>query len=62
MEERYSSYRIMWIMVFFDLPVETKVERKIAADFRKKLITDGFTMFQFSVYLRHCSSMENATV
>lgn len=52
----------MWIMVFFDLPVETKVERKIAADFRKKLITDGFTMFQFSVYLRHCSSMENATV
>ena len=23
---------------------------------------DGFTMFQFSIYLRHCSSRENADV
>ena len=52
----------MWILVFFDLPTETKKERKMAADFRKQLIKDGFTMFQFSMYVRHCASRENAAV
>jgi len=52
----------MWVLVFFDLPTETKKERKMASDFRKKLMTDGFTMFQFSIYLRHCASRENAEV
>lgn len=52
----------MWVLVFFDLPTETKKERKEAADFRKKLIKDGFTMFQFSIYVRHCPSSENADV
>jgi CRISPR-associated protein Cas2 len=50
----------MWVMVFYDLPTETKKERKIAGDFRKKIMADGFAMFQFSLYLRHCASMENA--
>ena len=59
---RFSAYRIMWIMVFFDLPVATDKERKAAAEFRKCLIRDGFSMFQFSVYLRHCASKENAEV
>ncbi len=52
----------MWVLVFFDLPTETKKERKTAGDFRKKIIADGFAMFQFSIYLRHCASMENAQV
>lgn len=52
----------MWVLVFFDLPTETARERKIYADFRKKLLKDGFSMFQFSIYLRHCSSMQNAEV
>jgi len=52
----------MWVMVFFDLPTETKKDRKIYADFRKKMLKDGFTMFQFSIYLRHCASKENAEV
>lgn len=60
--ERFSEYRIMWVLVFFDLPTETKKERKIYASFRKTLIQDGFTMFQFSIYLRHCPSQENADV
>ena len=60
--ERFSEYRIMWVLVFFDLPTETKKERKEYAQFRKKLITDGCTMFQFSIYLRHCPSRENADV
>jgi len=50
----------MWVLVFFDLPTETKKERRIAAKFRKNLIEYGFTMFQFSIYLRHCASLENA--
>lgn len=52
----------MWVMVFFDLPTETKKDRKVYADFRKKLKKDGFTMFQYSIYSRHCASMENAEV
>jgi CRISPR-associated protein Cas2 len=52
----------MWVLVFFDLPTETKKEKKAHADFRKKLVNDGFTMFQFSIYLRHCASRENADV
>lgn len=60
--ERFSEYRIMWVLVFFDLPTETKRERKQAAEFRKKLIGDGFKMFQFSIYVRHCASAENADV
>lgn len=26
------------------------------------MLADGFQMFQFSIYLRHCSSKENADV
>ncbi len=52
----------MWVMVFFDLPTETQKDRKQAALFRKNLIRDGFTMFQFSIYTRHCPSHENAEV
>lgn len=59
---RLSEYRVMWVLVFFDLPTETKKERKSASDFRKKLLIDGFTMFQFSIYMRHCASKENARV
>lgn len=62
MIERFSEYQIMWIFVFFDLPTETKTERKRSAEFRKQLLRDGFTMFQFSIYLRHCPSRENAEV
>lgn len=52
----------MWVLVFYDLPTETAAERKVAAKFRKKIMADGFAMFQFSLYLRHCASMENAQV
>ena len=61
-DERFSEYRIMWVLVFFDLPTETKRERKAAATFRKQIMEDGFTMFQFSIYIRHCPSRENADV
>lgn len=58
----FSHYHVMWIMVFFDLPTETKKEQKAAAEFRKQLMKDGFTMFQFSIYVRHCPTKDNADI
>lgn len=58
--ERFNAYRNMWVMVLFDLPTETKKDRKIASKFRKILLDNGFNMFQFSIYMRFCQSMENA--
>ena len=60
--ERFNEYRIMWVLVLFDLPTETKKDKKAYVDFRKNLQRDGFTMFQFSIYVRHCASRENAQV
>lgn len=60
--DRFSEYRIMWVLVLFDLPTETKKDKKAYADFKKNLQRDGFTMFQFSIYVRHCASSENAEV
>lgn len=59
---RHQAYRVMWILVFFDLPTNTKKERKEYAKFRKGLLSNGFMMFQFSIYLRHSPSRENADV
>ena len=61
-EVRLNAYHIMWLFVFFDLPTNTKKERKDAAQFRKALEKDGFTMMQYSVYIRHCPSRENMNV
>lgn len=59
---RFSEYRIMWVLCFFDLPTETPLERHRHTEFRKNLLKDGFTRFQLSIYVRHCSSSENAQV
>jgi CRISPR-associated protein Cas2 len=59
---RINQYRIMWLFVFFDLPTETKEERKYYALFRKALQKDGFAMLQYSIYVRHCNSRENTEV
>jgi CRISPR-associated protein Cas2 len=50
----------MWVIVYFDLPTETKQDRKLYTVFRKNLISAGFTMFQYSIYTRHCLSREYA--
>lgn len=52
----------MWILVLFDLPTETKNDRRNYAKFRKAIMKDGFNMFQFSIYTRHCMSRENTNV
>jgi len=55
-----TGYRLMWMMVMFDLPVTTDLQRKAATGFREKLLDDGFEMAQFSVYTRLCSGKEQA--
>lgn len=47
--------KFMRILVFFDLPVKTKRERRKATQFRNFLIKDGYYMIQFSVYARVCN-------
>lgn len=42
----------MRLLLFFDLPMNTKEERRIYAKFRKYLINNGFSMIQFSVYVK----------
>lgn len=32
--DRFSEYRIMWVLVLFDLPTETKKDKKAYAEFR----------------------------
>lgn len=59
---RLNQYRILWLFVYFDLPTETKADRKAYSRFRKSLMHDGFGMIQYSIYARHCASRENADV
>ena len=61
--------RFMRIIVFFDLPVVTRSNRKAYSDFRRSLIKEGFVMIQYSVYSRtvrnhddakrHCRTIES---
>ena len=57
-----SQYQAMWLLVCFDLPVQTKIQRRNAARFRKELQKDGFGMMQYSVYIRPCPSNETMHV
>ena len=56
------GWRSMWVIAMFDLPTDTPKARRAYARFRKDLLEDGFTMMQYSVYIRHCASIENAEV
>ena len=56
------GWRTMWVIAMFDLPTDTPKARRAYARFRKDLLNDGFTMMQYSVYIRHCASIENAKV
>lgn len=47
-------------MVMFDLPTETKEDRRNYTQFRKKLLENGFWQIQYSVYARPCFTDETA--
>jgi len=55
-----SSYRIMRVLVLFDLPSVEKEEKRVYTKFRKELLKDGFTMMQYSIYMRFCRNVQDA--
>lgn len=55
-----GGYRIMWLMVMFDLPVLTAAQRLSANQFRLNLLDMGFLRAQLSVYMRFCTSYAQA--
>lgn len=50
--------RFMRLFVFFDLPTNTKKQRRAATQFRNMLIKEAFIMLQYSVYVRVCKGQE----
>jgi CRISPR-associated protein Cas2 len=50
---------MMWLMVMFDLPMDTEDQKKSYNKFRKALLRDNFDKFQYSVYARYCGSVQN---
>lgn len=54
------SLRFVRVMIMFDLPVETKKQRRTYTQFRKELIRNGFLMMQFSIYIKSCINKEAA--
>lgn len=50
----------MWLVVCFDLPVGEKEERRDATRFRHRLLDEGFTMKQWSVYTRYFTTRAQA--
>lgn len=48
-------------MLFFDLPVKTKKDRRAYANFRKDLIRKGYMMIQYSVYVKIFANRDSAT-
>ncbi|MDR1565335.1 MAG: CRISPR-associated endonuclease Cas2 [Oscillospiraceae bacterium] len=50
--------KLMRLLVFFDLPVKTKLQRKTATQFRNFLLKDGYHMIQYSLYARTCNGTD----
>lgn len=48
----------MRLIVFFDLPTTTKKDKINYGNFRNFLLKNGYTMLQFSVYMRLCNGMD----
>lgn len=51
----------MRLLLFFDLPMKSKSDKKIYSDFRKYLIKNGYIMIQFSVYCKILNNRDAAT-
>lgn len=52
--------KFMRVIVMFDLPTETKKQRREYAKFRKALLQRGFYMMQFSIYVKLCNGWDAA--
>lgn len=50
----------MRLMVFFDLPVGTRAEKRAYTLFRRFLLNEGYDMLQWSVYARLVNGSDDA--
>lgn len=48
----------MRLLVFYDLPVVKRSEKKAYARFHKFLLRNGYDMLQYSIYSRICNGPE----
>ena len=53
-------YNFVRIILFFDLPMNTKKEKRVYQHCRKYLIQNGYMMMQFSVYCKIFANREAA--
>lgn len=49
----------MWMLVMFDLPVDSREYAREATKFRQFLLDEGFEMSQLSIYARFCNGKEH---
>lgn len=54
------SYDFMRVLLFFDLPVITKKQKRKYIEFRKFLIRKGYLMLQYSVYSKLLNNRDSA--
>lgn len=52
----------MRVLVMFDLPTESLEDKKVYRHFRKFLLSEGFLMFQFSIYSKLVLNHSSATL
>lgn len=52
--------RIMRVLIFFDLPTKTVIEKKEYTLFRKFLLQSGYDMLQYSVYAKITRNRDDA--
>ena len=55
-----SAFRIMWLVIMFDLPTHTKKDRKRYRWFSRYLDKEGFIRLQYSVYAKVFNSLQSA--
>ncbi|WP_243831610.1 CRISPR-associated endonuclease Cas2 [Spiroplasma gladiatoris] len=53
------SYRFMRLMVFYDLPFDSKENVRSYNKFRNNLFKEGFHMMQYSIYSKICYNKES---
>ncbi len=52
--------KYMKMLCMFDLPVDTAEQQRAYRRFRKDIMSEGFVMIQYSVYVRTCPNREFA--
>ena len=55
-----SAFRIMWLVVMFDLPTQTKRDRKRYRWLFRYLDAQAYIRLQYSVYAKVFNSLESA--